>query len=310
MGRNISHDAAIAAVAFRQYGNITRVQLLQIGLTDDAIAHRVRTGRLQRIYTGVYSVGRRPNVPLERASAAVLACGPGAALSHGSAMTLWGLRKYWPSTFEVVVPGDRRPKGIKVHRSATLTRRDIKRHKGIRVTSPARTLHDTAPRLTDKALRRAVNDALHTYLHQSHLAELLARLPKSAATVRLLPFVANADAGLTRSELEDAFVAFCERFGFPRPETNVPIGRYRADALFRKERLIVELDSYEWHGGREAFESDRDRDADTLLAGYQTVRVTHERMRDRPNKEAARLHALLLALSRASVPDRGSTPRT
>lgn len=306
---DISHDAAVATIAIRQYGNITRQQLLDAGLDDKAIARRVRTGHLHRIHPGVYAVGRRPYVPLERASAAVLACGPRAALSHGSAMVLWGFWKYWPSTFEVVVPGDRRPRGIKVHRSARLIRRDIKTHRGIRVTSPAHTLYDTVPRLTDKALKRAVNDALHTYMHQSHLAELLARLPNSAATKRLLPFVADADAGLTRSELEDAFLAFCERFGFPRPETNVPLAGYRVDALFREERLIVEVDSYDWHGGRQAFESDRDRDADTLLAGYQTVRLTHERMHDRPKKEAARLHAILearrRAISRASAPRRG-----
>ena len=110
------------------------------------------------------------------------------------------------------------------------------------------------------------------------------------------------------TELEDAVLAFCDRFDFPRPETNVYIAGYLVDALFREQRLIVEVDSYEWHSGRQAFESDRDRDADTLVAGYYTIRITHERMHDRPKQEAARLRAILDALSLESAPDRGSGP--
>ena len=100
-----------------QHGNITRSQLLAAGLDDHAIARRVRAGTLHRVYPGVYAVGRRPRVPLERAAAAVLACAPTGCLSHASAMTLWGFWKRWDTPFEVTVTRDRRPQGITVHRS-------------------------------------------------------------------------------------------------------------------------------------------------------------------------------------------------
>ncbi|MBV9802666.1 MAG: type IV toxin-antitoxin system AbiEi family antitoxin domain-containing protein, partial [Solirubrobacterales bacterium] len=77
-------------MAAKQAGNITRRQLLGLGVDDDAIRYRVKIGRLYRVFRGVYSVGRRPITVQEWASAAVLACGPGAALSHASAMVLWG----------------------------------------------------------------------------------------------------------------------------------------------------------------------------------------------------------------------------
>jgi predicted transcriptional regulator of viral defense system len=141
-----SHDVKIARVAARQHGNITRAQLGAIGLSDDAIAHRARRGRLHRIHRGVFSVGRPAQTGLERASAAVLACGPTALLSHEAALVLWGFTSPWPSTFDVTVTaGNPRPKGITVHRSTQLARRDIRIQLGIRATSPARTILDCAP---------------------------------------------------------------------------------------------------------------------------------------------------------------------
>ena len=145
MDTETSHDLAVARVATRQHGNITRRQLLACGLDDEAMAHRVRTGRLFRVYRGVYSVGRPPTTPLERAAAAVLACAPTGVLSHTSAMTLWGFWKRWDTPFEVTVTRDRRPTGITVHITTTLRRPDIRTHLGIRVTSPARTSSTSHP---------------------------------------------------------------------------------------------------------------------------------------------------------------------
>src|SRR5437588_5892778 len=106
--------SAIAAIAAKQNGNVTVEQLHAIGLDDDAIAYRVKLGRLYRAHRGVYAVGHPPSMPLEHASAAVLACGPGAALSHGSAMVLWEFWKRWEFPLEVTVAGDRRPQRITV----------------------------------------------------------------------------------------------------------------------------------------------------------------------------------------------------
>lgn len=279
---------AVVALALRQNGNVSRRQLLDLGLGGEAIKSWIRSGFLHRVHRGVYAVGRPPRTALERAGAAVLACGPGAALSHASAMTLWELWKYWAQSFEVVVLRDRRPKGITVHHPRNLHRRDVRTQRGIRVTSPARTLHDMAGRLTQKQLTRGINDALlSNFLKQSQLEELVARLPDSplARFVRL--------AGLTRSELEDEFLAFCERYGLPTPETNVLVGGYLADAYFERERVIVELDGWDFHSTRASFEGDRERDADNLGEGIPTIRITHDRLADHPDREAARLHRIL-----------------
>jgi Transcriptional regulator, AbiEi antitoxin/Protein of unknown function (DUF559) len=295
-------DAAIAAVAARQNGNITRRQLLDLGLDDDAIGYRVRIGRLYRVFRGVYAVGRRPVTPQEWATAAVLACGAGAALSHGSAMALWGYWRRWDRPYEVTVVGDRRTPGIRVHRSTTLRRRELTTQLGIRVTTPARTLIDICPRLTDKALKRNVNNALNSqWLTEDQLAETLAHHPTLPGTKRIAKLI-GLDGTPTRSGWEDDFPRFCADHGLPAPVMGAPMGGYILDALFPVEKVIVELDSWGFHKGKIAFEADRERDAETLARGFVTVRVTEERLDERPGEEASRLHAILATRRAAQAP--------
>ncbi|HYB30383.1 MAG TPA: DUF559 domain-containing protein [Solirubrobacteraceae bacterium] len=97
----------------------------------------------------------------------------------------------------------------------------------------------------------------------------------------------------TRSGWEDDFPKFCERYGLPAPVMGQPLLGYIADALFVEEKVIVELDSWSFHKGKIAFEADRERDADTLAHDFVTVRVTEERLDQRPRKEADRLRAIL-----------------
>jgi hypothetical protein len=289
-------DRSIGRIAARQRGYVTRRQLLEEGLGARAITYRLQAGDLIRIHTGVYALGHAPQAFVDRAYAAVLACGQSAFLSHGSAASLWGIYDRWWTPFEVIVETARRRPGIRVHR-ASLVRTDVRRHLGIRVTSPARTLVDIAPRLTDKALTRAVNELrIERLLKLEQLAELTTRLPRHPGTRRVKPLV-ETSPGPTRSELEDAFVAFTEQFGLPQPEMNARIAGYEVDALFRQQRVIVELDGYQFHGTRQAFEKDRERDAATLAAGLVTIRITWERLSETPEKEADRLNAIIAARS-------------
>jgi Transcriptional regulator, AbiEi antitoxin len=284
-------DKLIAVVAGRQFGYITRVQLYALGVTRGAIEHRVVTGRLIPVYRGVYAVGSVNRTPLGRATAAVLACGDQAALSHGSGASLWGFYKYWGMPLEVTAPTVHTHKGIKVHRSRTLARGDITKQLGVRVTTPERTALDIAPRLNDKRLKRVVNDARHAgSLHLDALADVLARNPTHPGTKRLKPFVEDP-RNPTRSPLEDDFTVFCRRYGLPTPVTNTHLFGYEIDALFPVERVIVELDGRRFH--EDTFESDRDRDADMLAAGIVTVRITDKRMNGNPEREARRLHKIL-----------------
>lgn len=294
-------DMAIAAVAGPQHGVITTRQLLALGLTPRQIHYRTQIGRLHHLHHGVYAVGHRPVSPHARALAAVLACGAGAALSHGSAATLWGIRKHWAEPLEVTTTSGRPRPRIKVHRSRTLTRRDVTRHFGIPVTSPARTVLDVATEMTDVGLSRGVNDLrLAGFLSLAELAEVVARHPRPCDAKRLRAQVAHPEQAPTRKEFEDAFLLFVRRYGLPEPEVNTRVLGHEADALFRAHNLVVELDGWRFHSDRAAFESDRDRDADLLVAGIATVRVTWKRMTLSPGREAARLHAILAR--RATTP--------
>jgi hypothetical protein len=283
----------VAREALRHHGNVTRAHLVGLGLNDAAIARRVQRGWLHPVHRGVYAVGRPPKMPLERAAAAVLACGPGAALSHQGALALWGFASTWPASFDVITA--RRPRGITTHRFTGLLRRDLTVQRGIRVTSPARTVLDCVPLLDERQRRRMVNDALHgPFLKQSRLADVRARFPNHPGARLLDPFLDDGP-NPTRSRFEDDFVGFCAHHGLPKPLTNVEVAGHTVDALFAAQRLIVELDGWEFHKSREAFEDDRARDADTLAAGYRTLRITWDRVHTRAQAEAeaARLRRLL-----------------
>jgi Transcriptional regulator, AbiEi antitoxin/Protein of unknown function (DUF559) len=280
-------------VAAKQNGNITRVQLFDLGLDKHAIGYRVKIGRLFRVFRGVYSVGRRPITVQEWATAAVLACGPGAAVSHRSAMVVWGYWRHWETPIEVTVVGDRRTSGIRVHRSTTLHRRDVTTQLGIRVTTPARAALDMSPRLNDAQLKRTVSNMLGSpWANEDQFAETVARHPHAPGAKRIAGLL-GLPGTPTRSGWEDGFPVFCEEHGLPAPVMGASLHGYIVDALFAAERVIVELDSWNFHKSKIAFETDRERDAEMLARAYVTIRMTWERIEQRPQREARRLHAIL-----------------
>jgi hypothetical protein len=290
----------ISLVAHRQYGHITRIQLFALGAERVAITSWIRAGRLIRVHAGVYAVGVRRHDWPARAAAAVLACGDGAALSHGSAASLWGLTARWSEPLEVTAPRERRRPGIVTHRAATLGPRDTRVHLGIQVTSPARALLDIAPRTAIRGLTRALNDARHEgRIHTASLNDLLDRNPRHPGTPRLLSIFDPA-RNPTRSGLEDDFLAFAARYGLPTPIVNAPLNGVIVDVLFPEQRLIVELDGWEFHSDRQTFEADRERDAAALATGHATVRITWARLEADPAGEAARLGRILSDRSRPS----------
>jgi len=247
------------------------------------------------VHAGVYAVGHAPRHAHARAMAAVLACGEGAALSHAAAAAVWGVAD-WPATLEISAPREHRRPGLITHRSRTLTGRELRTHSGIRVTSPVRTVIDLQPRLTDARLIRTVNDLrVAGHIRASAFDELCAR---SRRIDRLLG--ADPTHRPTRSELEDRFRAFVTRHRLPMPEINArqPENGREIDALYRDARLIVELDSWRYHGNRAAFERDRAKDARALAGGYRTLRITDRRLTRGGAEEAATIRAILAAAGR------------
>jgi hypothetical protein len=291
-------DRRIEGLAGRQRGYVKRVQLLALGVGREAINRRIKSRRLIPVYTGVYAVGHVPRLPLDRAYGALLACGPKAVLSHGSAATLYGIYRRWDVPFEVTVPTKRNRKGIRIHR-ADLTPADRAVEQGLRVTSSARTLLDMAPRLTHKQLGRAFNRLrLDHGLTTEQLKDVLDRFPHRPGAARLKP-LAGIRRNPTRSRLERKFYAFCKRYGLPEPVLNFDINRVEVDAFFPEHGLIVEVDGPEVHGGPASFETDRDRDASMLALGLPTVRVTEERLDKAPGAEAERFRTILANLRAA-----------
>jgi hypothetical protein len=121
---------------------------------------------------------------------------------------------------------------------------------------------------------------------------MLERFPHHPGAGRLGGFI-KRKGGPTRSGFEDDFPAFCRRFGLPEPVMAAKVAGCEVDALFPDEKVIVELDGWDFHCSRESFENDRERDATTLAAGCVTVRLTWERMHGRAVREAARLRTIL-----------------
>ncbi|HEY3586872.1 MAG TPA: hypothetical protein VGK85_06960, partial [Myxococcaceae bacterium] len=192
---------------------------------------------------------------------------------------LW---KRWDTPFEVSLTGDRRPRGVRAHRTRSLHRRDVRRHHGIPVTSPARAVLDVAPRLRDAAVRRGLKDAqARNLLSPEALADVVERHPHHPGAAKLRPYL--DDHHDTRSELEDRFLAFCQSHGL-RPQTNAQVCGLLVDVLFEPQKVIVEIDSWKFHGDRESFEDDRERDGITTAAGFVTVRITSRRFEEQTRR--------------------------
>ncbi len=278
-----------AALASQQHGNITRAQLRELGLTNRQIDLRLASGWLIRRYRGVFAAGHIPPSPHSRAAAAVLACGPGAVLSHGSAAALWEIEREWRAPIEVTSRERRQHETIRTHRSSALTDADITIHWGIRVTTPARTLLDIAPRHTREELARFTNDLkARRFLRDGDVDELLARTPGRPGAAKLVDH-----PGYTRSGLEGRFTRFCAERGLPMPHTNAVVCGREVDAYFPEHKLIVELDTAAYHSDPGSFERDRDNDATALARGIRTVRITGHRLDHHPDREERRLRATM-----------------
>jgi hypothetical protein len=287
-------------MAGRQHGVVARRQLLALGLGRRAIGHRVERGRLHLVHRGVYAVGHRVLSIEGRWMAAVLAVGEDAVLSHRSAAALWGIRPTTRSRVEVTTERAVRSRPrLHVHQ-APLVPDEVTTNAGIKVTTPPRTLLDLAAVIPPHHLERAMNEAERQHLTDPlSLDVLLDRFPSRAGTPALRRAHERAQHGatITRSELEDRFLAFLDAHDLERPATNVPIvlqgGTIEADCLWRRQGLVVELDGYAFHTTRAAFERDRARDRRLQAAGWRVVRITWRQLHDEPCELAAELGTLL-----------------
>ncbi|HWH45643.1 MAG TPA: DUF559 domain-containing protein [Thermoleophilaceae bacterium] len=268
-----------------------------MGFEAGAIRHRVATARLHVVHPRVYAVGRRELSPRGRWLAAVKAVGEGAVLSHRSAAALHGLAPEGAGLPHVTAPRrGTRParRGIHVHRPRSLAADEVGEADGIPATSVSRTLLDLAETESRRLLGRALEQAERLRVFdRGEIEAVIARGfgRRGLAPLRAALAVFDGDPG-TRSELESRFLGLCRASGLPAPMVNCVVAGLEVD--FAWPKLVVELDGYEFHGGREAFERDRERDAVLQAAGLKVLRLTARRL----DRDAAGAMAAVAALMR------------
>jgi very-short-patch-repair endonuclease len=300
--RTRGDDSPIARLAGAQHGVVARRQLLHLGWSEDELEWRIQAGRLHRVHAGVYSLA-----PWELISkqgwwmAAVLASGPQALLSHRTAAALWGLRGYSSGAIHVTVP-----------RKSTSTQR-IRRHfslvlpdergaeEGIPATSINRTIFDLAATENLDTLVAMIKEAEYLRRYERiSLPALLERYPgkRGSRKIKLaLQRIIEEPPGRTQSKLEQRFASFLRGHSLPSPRFNdwILLGhkRFQADCHWPQCRLIVELDGWEGHSTRSAFQDDRARDRALHLAGYTVIHLTWSQLDCEAEEIASDLRRML-----------------
>jgi len=288
----------LRALATRQHGVVSHRQLLELGWEARWIERRLAEGRLGAVHHNVYSVGHSRLSVKARWWAAVLAYGPGTVLSHQSGAVLWELRRDRSGPIHVNAflgwQGARRRRGIWIHR-CKLRAEETTVHEGIPVTTVARTIFDLAEVAAYDEVKKVAEAADRRNLLRVRELEEACERGRGRRALRpvrrlLLELGAPVEG---RSPLEIRFGEFLRARRLPAPAQNVDVLGHEVDVLWPDAKLIVELDSWEFHGDRAAFERDRARDPKLLIAGYRTIRVTHRRLDREADQLAAEIRQLL-----------------
>ena len=291
-------------LAGQQEGVVARYQLLERGFTSDAVRHRLAARRLFPIFPGVYAVGRRELTREGWWMAAVLSCGPEAALSHRSGGELWRMLappEVGPSIFpiHVSVPVRLAPRTPRIvaHRRIDLEP-EVRPQRGIPVTSPALTLVDLAASLPRSELEGAIREADKRDLidpETLHKAALL--MPRRPGRNRLLRLLDRRTFVLTDSKLERLFVPIACRAGLPLPLTQCRLHGWRADFYWPSIALVVETDGLRYHRTPSQQARDRRRDQVLTAAGLTVLRFTHDQIKFEPAEVERTLVAVVMRLS-------------
>jgi very-short-patch-repair endonuclease len=293
-------DVEIAELAVRQHGAVALRQLIALGLSRQAVAKRVAAGRLHPVYRGVYAVGHRRLTRNGRFMAAVLACGDGALLSHLSAAELYGFRRSG-TTIHITSPTRSRHgvPGIRLHQPRQLAPEHRTTIDGIPVTTVPRLLADLAATLDHHDLKRVWQEAQRRQLLDVKAIRPLTTQPRKGISKLSALIQDHEDAPDTKTEFEHRFHDFITERDIPKPAYNVVLHGYVVDALYRHERLVIELDSraYHWHRAEE----DHDRDAELLTHGYRTYRITWRALTRSPDKVERRIRRMLSPLCRPAT---------
>jgi hypothetical protein len=289
------HQSAVRRVgelARRQFGAVSRRQLLAAGVSAARIRSWLRSGRIHLRHPGVYAWGRAELSTEGELAAALLLAGPGAALASLTALWWMRLLNRVPSTIEVASPRRVVPRaGIEVSTLRPLERR---RHRDMPVVPLPEALLAATAELSRNSLRLVLARAEFEHLLDRPELEAVLRSGRRGTTALRaavdahLPALARCANGFERD-----FVLLCERYRLPIPEPNVRIGRYRPDMLWHDAMLIVELDGHDAHSTAAQLAADARRQAELERRGYAVLRFTGAQVSDEANRIAAELRQRL-----------------
>lgn len=282
----------MAALAARQYGVVTREQLIGLGYSEAAINRAISSGRLHACHRQVLAVGHTRLGRHAVCMAAVLFRGEGALISFQSAVWLWGLEPRLEIPVHVSVPWRGHSQdAIALHHCPALRDEDVATTERLPVTGVPRTLLDYASSARQFRLERVIDradrldlldlDAVDRLLDEVRGHRGRGPLGRTIALYR--------EAGFTRSGGEKRLLAALADAGVARPLVNNFVEGYELDFYWEAEKFAVELDSWEHHGNRRAFEADPERHENLTFCGIQVIRITGSRLKREPDRVAHRI---------------------
>lgn len=290
---DMDRDALVVAHAMAQGGVIHRRELVLLGISPTVRRRMLDGGLLLRAASSVYVVVGVPLTWDVQLRIALAQAGRCAALSHATAAARWQLPGFRDGSLHVTVfagePAPRRTIGT-VHRSRGYVHEDVTEHRGLRTTTPIRTILDLSSRLGPAHLDACIQEfARRELVTVDALAERLARWRRSGRNgVRRTEEALDRylDLPETESWLEAAFLRLLAEHGIPLPETQVWLDadgeRYRVDAYWRSARLIVELNGHATHSTRTETGQDAARAARLTAAGHSVVAFTYDQVTREP----------------------------
>ncbi len=286
-------------MAAEQDGVVVWEQLMALGIGRGVIARRVERGVLRPLHVGVYLWCAPVPTFLGGTRAAVLASGRGARASHAASAALHGCCPEPTGPVDVTAVGRRpRGRGIRGHQVAALHAADIDEVHGIAVTSVARALLEVASQLTPRRLADAVERAqVDRLVTKRELEAVVARSPGRPGVATLRALV--EDHAFTRSHAERKVVALLRAAGLPEPVFNAVYEGWEIDALWQRERVALEYDSYAFHATRAAFERDRRKSAYLTRRQITVVRTTWTELTQRSHYLVARIAEAIALNTRA-----------
>jgi hypothetical protein len=311
-------DQWLAALATDQGGVVSLDQLRRLEITRRAASHRSEAGRLQRVHRGVYTVGHRSIGRVGALRAALLACGDGSVISHGTAAAFWGLRDQLPVLIDVTVRCEtgRKIDGIRCRRCRYPSDEEIIIREGVAFTTPSRTQVDLAGILGTSSLRRVVERAAVLKLLDLDALDEAIKQSKGRRGIKSLKLILEdwrtEDGSVPdlRSDFEALVLPRLIARGLPHPVCNKALEieghRITPDFLWEELRVVVETDGEGSHGTPVAFQRDRQRDQILVASGYRVARATWRQMHRELDAVVARISRTLdLA---ASQPSSGLPP--